>query len=157
MVTISIASRSLTVTDPQPKKTPLPPNTTQDLTKPIPGYTNHVRVHADHDYEHGCQDSFTLYKCCTRSPWVTIILCSRIPVVRMECPYTLLRCALENHYKTFQWFHLTFNVPTEISLLVWALHHTKIPLLCLMGFSHHSFTHTFPRFWWEVGSRSSER
>jgi hypothetical protein len=68
MVTISIASRSLTVTDPQPNKTPLRPNTTQDLTKPIPGSTNHVRVHANHDHEHSYQDSFTLYKGCTHSP-----------------------------------------------------------------------------------------
>jgi hypothetical protein len=38
-----------------------------------------------------------------------------------------------DHYKTFQWFHLACNVPTEVSPPVWALHPPKSPLLCLMG------------------------
>jgi hypothetical protein len=139
----SIASRSLTVTDPRPNET--------HLTKPNRTYrsqilTNHVRVNVAHDREHGCQDSFTLYRGCTHSTWVVIIHCSWIPIVRMEYPYTLLRCALGNHNKAFQWFHLAYNVPTEVSPLVWASHPTRSPLLCIMGFSHHSFTHTFPRF-----------
>jgi hypothetical protein len=43
-------------------------------TKPIPGSTNHMRVHAAHDREHDCHNSFTLCRGCTRSPWVVIIL-----------------------------------------------------------------------------------
>jgi hypothetical protein len=105
-----------------------------------------VRVHAAHDCEHDCYNSFTLCRCCTRSTWVTIILGSRIPVVWTEYPYTLLRCVLGNHYKSFQWFHLACNVPTEVSPLVWASHPTRSPLLCLMGSSHHSFTHINPWF-----------
>jgi hypothetical protein len=105
-----------------------------------------VRVHATHDREHGCHDSFTLYICCTRSPWVIIILYSQIPIVGMEYTYTLLRCALRNHYKASQWFHLARYIPTEVSPPMWASHPTRIPLLCLMGFSHRSITHTFPRF-----------
>jgi hypothetical protein len=52
------------------------------LYQPNPGSTNHVRVHAAHDCEHGCYNSFTLYRGCTCSPWVAIILGSRIPVVQ---------------------------------------------------------------------------
>jgi hypothetical protein len=36
--------------------------------------TNHLRVHAAHDREHGCYNSFTLCRGCTRYPWVVIIL-----------------------------------------------------------------------------------
>jgi hypothetical protein len=108
--------------------------------------TNYVRVHAAHDREHDCQDSFTLCKGCTHSPWVTIILGSRIPIARMEYPYTLLRCALGNHYKAFQWFPLACNIPTEVSPPVWTSHPPRSPLLCLMGSSHRSFSHTFPWF-----------
>jgi hypothetical protein len=42
----------------------LPPSDTE----PIPGSTNHVRVHAAHDREHGCYNSFTLCRGCTCSP-----------------------------------------------------------------------------------------
>jgi hypothetical protein len=35
---------------------------------------------------------------------------------------------------------------TEVSPLVWASHPPRSPLLCLMGSSHHSFTHTIPQF-----------
>jgi hypothetical protein len=51
-----------------------------------------------------------------------------------------------DHYKTFQWFWLPRNVHTEVSPPVWASQPTRNPLLCLMGFGHRSFTHTFPRF-----------
>jgi hypothetical protein len=38
------------------------------LYQPNPGSTNYVRVHAAHDREHGCYNSFTLCRGCTRSP-----------------------------------------------------------------------------------------
>jgi hypothetical protein len=64
-VLTSIASRSLTVTNPPPNKIhfdkPTKPNQTQ-----VP--TNHVRVHAAHDREHGCYNSFTLCRGCTHYP-----------------------------------------------------------------------------------------
>jgi hypothetical protein len=67
----SIASRSHTVTDPQPNEfhfdQPTKPNPSQ-----VP--TNHVRVHAAHDHEHDCYNRFTLGRGCTRYPWVVIIL-----------------------------------------------------------------------------------
>jgi hypothetical protein len=70
-VLTSIASQSLTVIDPQPNKIhfdqPTKPNQSQ-----VP--TNHVRVHAAHDHEHGCYNSFTLCRGCTHSPRVMIIL-----------------------------------------------------------------------------------
>jgi hypothetical protein len=56
-VTTLIASRSLTVTGSQPCKFTLT-NQTQDFTKLILGSTNHVRVHAPHDCQHGCHDNF---------------------------------------------------------------------------------------------------
>jgi hypothetical protein len=126
------------------KPTSTKPNPRLNQTR-SPGSTNHVRGHATHDCEHGCQDSFTLHRGCTSFPWVTIILGSRIPIVQMEYPYTLLRCALGNHYKTFQWFPQACNVPSEVSPPLWASHPTRSPLLCLMDSTHHSFTHTFPR------------
>jgi hypothetical protein len=43
-------------------------------TIPNPGYSNRVRIHAAHNHEHGYHDSSTLYRGCTHSPWVTIIL-----------------------------------------------------------------------------------
>jgi hypothetical protein len=52
------------------------------LYQPNPGSTNHVRIHAAHDREHGCYNSFTLCRGCTHSPWVVIILDSQIPVVQ---------------------------------------------------------------------------
>jgi hypothetical protein len=63
-----------------------------------------------------------------------------------EHPYTLLRCVLGNHYKTVQWFYLACNIPTDVSPPVWASYPPRSPLLCLMGSSHHSCTHTTPRF-----------
>jgi hypothetical protein len=50
-----------------------------------------------------------------------------------------------DHYKTFQWFYLACNIPTEISPPVWASHPPRSHLLCLMGSSHRSFTRTIPR------------
>jgi hypothetical protein len=70
-VLTSIASQNLTVTDPQPNKHPLqqPNQTKPNQSKPKPSvFTNHVRVHAAHDREHGCYNSFTLYRGCTRYP-----------------------------------------------------------------------------------------
>jgi hypothetical protein len=126
---------------------PLRHNATQDLTKNISLVsTNHERVYAAHDREHSCYNSFTLWRGCTYYPWVVIILGSQIPVIWTEYPYTLPRCALGNHYKVVQWFHLACNIPTEISLPVWASHPPRSPLLCLMGSSRHSCTHTIPRF-----------
>jgi hypothetical protein len=42
--------------------------TLSNQIKRIPGSTNHVRVHAAHDREHGCYNSFTLCRGGTRSP-----------------------------------------------------------------------------------------
>jgi hypothetical protein len=65
----SIASQSLTVTDPQPNKIPLRYIPTQNMIITHPNVsTNHVRVHAAHDREHGCYNSFTLCRGCTRYP-----------------------------------------------------------------------------------------
>jgi hypothetical protein len=68
MITTLIASQSLTVTDQQPNKPTLTQPNPRLNPKPIPGSTNHVRVHVTLDYESGCYNSFTLYKDCTRSP-----------------------------------------------------------------------------------------
>jgi hypothetical protein len=35
---------------------------------PTHGSSNHVRVHAAHECEHDCQDSFTLHRGCIHSP-----------------------------------------------------------------------------------------
>jgi hypothetical protein len=83
---------------------------------------------------------------CTCFPWVVIILEKLNTHCTDEHPYTLPRCVLGNHYKTIQWFYLACNVPTEVSPLVWALHPPRIPVLCLLGSSHHSYTHTTPQF-----------
>jgi hypothetical protein len=141
-----MASWSLTVTDPQHNTTHFDTTQPRHNQNPSQVSTNHVRVHATHNHEHDYYNSCTLYRGCTRSPWVPIILGSWIPIVWMKYPYTLPRCALGNHYKDFHWFPLACNVPPEVSLPVWASHPTRSPLLCLMGSSHHSFTHTNPQF-----------
>jgi hypothetical protein len=134
------------MTNPQPNKTHF--DTTQPRlnknSSQVP--TNHVRVHAAHDREQGYYSSFTLCRGYTHFPWVMIIL--RMPNTHCpdKHPYTLLRCVLGNHYKVVQWFHLACNIPTEISQVVWASHPPRSPLLCLMGSSHHSCTHTIPWF-----------
>jgi hypothetical protein len=132
------------MTDPQPNKTHF--DTTQPRLNQNPSQvsTNHVWVYAAYNREHDYYNSFTLCRGCTRSPWVTIILDSRIPVVQTEYPYTLLRCALGNHYKAFQLFPLPCNVPTGVSLPVWASHPPRSPLLCFIGSSHRSCIHTIP-------------
>jgi hypothetical protein len=134
------------VTDPQPNKTHI--DTTQPRLNQIPSQvsTNHMRVHAAHDCEHGCYNSFTLCRGCTRSPWVMIIPRKLNTRCTEEHPYTLPRCVLQNHYNVVQWFHLACNIPTEVSPPVWASHPPRRPLLCLMGSSHHSCTHTIPQF-----------
>jgi hypothetical protein len=143
---ISITSRSLNVTDPQPNN----PSSIQPNLRlnhyPSQVSTNHVRVHAAHDHECDYYNSFTLYRSCTRFPWVMIILNKPNTHCTDEHPYTLPRCVLGNHYKTVQWLYLACNVPTEISLQVWASHPPRSPLLCLMGCNCHSCTHTTPRF-----------
>jgi hypothetical protein len=143
---ISTASQSLTMTDPQPNK----PYSIQPNPRfnhyPSQVSTNHLRVHAAHDREHGCYNSFTLYRGCTRSRWVTIILEKLNTRCTDEHPYTLPRCVLGNHYKTVQWLYLACNIPTEVSPPVWASHPPRRPLLCLMGSSCHSYTHTTPWF-----------
>jgi hypothetical protein len=64
----SITSRSHTVTDPQPNEIHF--DQTNKPNKPNPSQvpTNHVRVHAAHDHEDDCYNSFTLYRGCTRYP-----------------------------------------------------------------------------------------
>jgi hypothetical protein len=143
---IWIASRSLTVTDPQPNN----PSSIQPNPRlnhyPSQVSTNHVRVHAAYDRERGCCNSFTFCKGCTRSLWVMIILEKSNTHCTDEHPYTLLRCVLGNHYKTIQWLYLACNVPAEVSPPVWASQPPRSPLLCLMGSSCHSCTHSTPQF-----------
>jgi hypothetical protein len=103
-----------------------------------------VRVHAAHDHEHSCYNSFTLCRGCTRFPWVMIILGKLNTHCTDEHPYTILWCVLGNHFMVVQSFHLACNIPTEVSPLVWASHPPRSPLLCLMGSNHHSCTHTIP-------------
>jgi hypothetical protein len=74
----------------------------------------------------------------------------RHPSVTRKSPscqiYTFFGVWPRDHYMMIQWFHLACNVPIEVSLPVWASHPPRSPLLCLMGSSHRSFTHTIPRF-----------
>jgi hypothetical protein len=114
--------------------------------KPIPGSTNHVRVHAAHDREHSYYNIFTLCRGCTCSPWVMIILGKSNTRCIIEHPYTLLRCVPGNHYMVVHWFHLAHNILTEVLPPVWASHPPRSPLLCLMGSIHLSYTNTIPRF-----------
>jgi hypothetical protein len=143
---VTIASRSLTVTDPQPNS----PSSIQPNPRinhyPSQVSTNHVRVHAAHDHERGCYNSFILCRGCTRSPWVVIILQKPNTHCTNERPYTLPSCVLGNHYKTVQWLYLACNIPSEVSPSVWASHPPRCPLLCLLGSGCHSCTHTTPRF-----------
>jgi hypothetical protein len=114
------------MTDPQPNKAHFDttnPRLDQNLSQVS---TNHVRVHAAHNCEHDCYNSFTLCGGCTHSPWVTIILGSQIHVVRMEYPFILPRCALENHNKAFQWIPLACNISIEVSL---TNHNKAVPTL----------------------------
>jgi hypothetical protein len=83
-----------------------------------PGYSNRVRVHATHDCEHDCHYSFTLYRGCTHSPRVVIILDSQAPVDLTEYLYTLLGCEVGHHYMAFQWLNLVCSVPAEVSMEV---------------------------------------
>jgi hypothetical protein len=122
------------VTDPQPNKTHI--DTTQPRLNQISSQvsTNHMRVHDAHDCEHDCYNSFTLYRGCTRSPWVMIIPRRLNTRCTGEHPYTLPRCVLQNHYNVVQWFHLACNVPTEVSPPVWASHPPRSPPLMPYGF-----------------------
>jgi hypothetical protein len=53
-----------------PTESPVPTRNPNNRTIPKPTkiLTNHVRVHAAHDHEHDCYNSFTLYRGCTHSP-----------------------------------------------------------------------------------------
>jgi hypothetical protein len=134
------------MTDSQPNKPSLIQPNQRLNHHPSQVSTNHVRVHAAHDRERDCYNSFTLCRGCTCSPWVVIILEKPNTRCTDEHPYTLSRCVLGNHYKTVQWFYLACNVPTEVSPPVWASHPPGSPVLCLIDSSHHSCTHTTPRF-----------
>jgi hypothetical protein len=56
------------MTDTQPNKTHFDTIQPRHNKNPSQVSTNHVRVHAIHDREHDCYNSFTLYRGCTRSP-----------------------------------------------------------------------------------------
>jgi hypothetical protein len=71
---------------------------------------------------------------------------SRILIVPMSTLTHFRGVCYKNHYKAVQWSHPACNIPTEVSPPVWASHPPRSPLLCLMGSSHHSCTHTIPRF-----------
>jgi hypothetical protein len=109
-----------------------------------------VRVHVALDREHSCYNSFTLCRGCTHSPWVVI----PSPIskwlhlhfaMRARHIHAFFQMRPVDHYKAFQWFHQVCNVPSKVSPSVWASHSPRSPLLCFMGSSHCSFTHTFPR------------
>jgi hypothetical protein len=53
---------------PQPNKIHFDKPTNQTKPNPSQVPTNHVRVHAAHHHEHGCYNSFTLCRGCTRYP-----------------------------------------------------------------------------------------
>jgi hypothetical protein len=73
-----------------------------------------------------------------------ITLCSQASIDSMEYLYTLLRCALGHHYKTFQWLNLVCSVTGEVSPEV-SVQTTKGPLLRYAVLRRvHSFTHSFP-------------
>jgi hypothetical protein len=59
-------------------------------------------VHAAHDREYDYHDSSTLYRGCTHSLCVVIILGSQVLIDPTEYFYTLLGCALGYHYKAFK-------------------------------------------------------
>jgi hypothetical protein len=112
-----------------------------------PGYSNCVRVHATHDREHDYHDSSTLWRGCTHSPWVTIILGSQAIVDPMEYLYTLPGCVLGCHYKAFQWFNLVCSAPAKVSPDV-PIQITKGLLLhCVVLRRVHYLTHLFPTTW----------
>jgi hypothetical protein len=75
---------------------------------------------------------------------VGIILGSPAPVDLMEYLYTLLGCALGQHYKAFQWLHLVCSALAEVSLEV-SVQTPKGPLLHHVVLRRvHSITHSFP-------------
>jgi hypothetical protein len=135
------------MTDPQPTKTHF--DTTQRKLNKNPSQvsTNHVRVHAAHDHEHGCYNSFTLCRGCTRSPWIVIILGKSDTHCTDKHPYTLPSCVLRKSIQGCSMVsYKACNIPIEVSPPVWASHPSRSPLLCLMGSSHRSCTHTIPQF-----------
>jgi hypothetical protein len=56
------------MTNPQHSKPTLTQPNPRLNQKPMPGSTNHVRVHAAHDRENDCYNSFTLCRGGTHSP-----------------------------------------------------------------------------------------
>jgi hypothetical protein len=74
-------------------------------------------------------DSSTLYRRCTHSPWVTIILGIKAPVDPTEYLYTLLWCALGYHYKAFQYLLLVCSAPGEVSPEVLVQNHQGPPFV----------------------------
>jgi hypothetical protein len=63
-----------------------------------PGFFDRVGVHATHNHEHDCLENSILYRGCTQTPWLTIILCSQSSIDPMEYLYTLSGCTLGYHY-----------------------------------------------------------
>jgi hypothetical protein len=57
---------------------------------PTHGLSNHVRIHASHNREHGYQDSFTLCRCCTHFAWVMTILNSQILILTNQVVSSLV-------------------------------------------------------------------
>jgi hypothetical protein len=137
-ITILIASRSLTVTDPYLKEpTSTKPNQYQVpliMWGSIPLMTMSTAiitvlhsaevVHIPHEqwFQH--------------------------PSVTRELPFCQIYASFDvwprDHYKAFQWFHLACNVHAEVSPEV-SVQITKGPLLCHVVLKRvHSFTHSFP-------------
>jgi hypothetical protein len=56
------------MTDVQPNKTHIDTTQLRLNKNPSQVSTNHVRVHVTYDREHGCYNSFTLYRDCTHFP-----------------------------------------------------------------------------------------
>jgi hypothetical protein len=100
------------MTDQQPSKPTLTQPNPRLNQKSIPGSTNHVRVHASHDLELGCYNSFTLLQRLYTShdhPCHPNTHCID------KHPYTLTGCALGHQYKVVQWFPRACSVPADVS------------------------------------------
>jgi hypothetical protein len=117
---------------------------TQHPNHTNPGYSNYVRIHADHNCELGCHDSSMICRGYRYSPCVAIILRSQASVDLMEYLYTLSGHALGHHYKIFQWFLLVCSRPTEVSPEVLIQNHQGPLLRHVVLRRVHSFTHSFP-------------
>jgi hypothetical protein len=69
------------------------------------------------------------------SDFITCFQATNISIFAMQVKHihTFFGVRPEDHYKAFHWFLLAYNVPTKVSLPVWASHPPRSPLLCLMG------------------------